>query len=178
MRMGPHRLVCHMWGIGAIGLGRAHRDGAHLGRRRVRSGQRWAAVGLGRVRERRHRACLVGRMVLGVHTTPGLVGSAEAGTRRVGHLALIIRLRVSAATATLMVITTTTGATAHVVTHVAVCRLGRFASQMCRLRTGPKGGLRRASLLVGRLLLIPKLSRYAKRKIDPGISPAFQAQLA
>lgn len=86
-----------------------------------------------------------------VGTTARLVRRAEIGTRGVRHLALIgSRLRVSTTTATLVMITTASSrTTSHMVAHVTVRRLRRFASQMSRLRSGTKGGLSiRAHLLL------------------------------
>lgn len=142
-RVGSHRLGSHVLTVGER-LGRhlrSHGDLVHLGSRRMSVGQSWAAAGLvWRVRERRERTSLVG-VELRTHVGSGarLVGRAEVGAWRVGHLALITRLRVSAAAATLVMIATTTrtgrGA------HIAMGGLGRFATEVGGLRTGAKGGL-------------------------------------
>lgn len=108
---------------------------------RVRQGRATVSL-VRRVRERRSEGTsLVMAMELRSHirTTSGLIWCrSEAGAWRVGHLALITGLRVSATSAALVRVTTTTGAsgtTGHVVAHVAMSRLGGFAAQVTGLGT-------------------------------------------
>lgn len=121
----------HLWG--------GHGDLVHLGSRGMRIGERRAAVGLvRRVREGRQRTTLVGAMELRAHvgSSARLVGGlSEVRARRVWHLSLVARLRVSAATAALVRVATTSRTATHVVAHVAVGRLGRLATQVLRART-------------------------------------------
>lgn len=161
-RVESHSLGAHVLPV-AVGLGghlgMSHGHLVHLRRGRVGVGQGRAAVGLvRRVGEGAHRATLAGAVELRAHvgTAPGLVGGAEVGTRRVGHLALVARLRVSSTAAALVRITAPTGATTHVVAHITVRRLGGFASQVSGLRTGTQGGLRRRAHLeeADRVLII------------------------
>lgn len=91
----------------------------------------------------RHRAALVRAVELRPHvgTATRLVGSrTEVGARRVWHLPLVARLRISATTAALVRVAPTSGARAHVVAHIAVCGLGGFATEV--LRAGTERSLR------------------------------------
>ena len=136
----------------------------------MRVGQSRTAAGLmWRVGERSERASSVGAVELRTHVGTGarLVGSrTEVGTWRVGHLTLVAGLGVSATTTTLVRIAATartSGRGSHLVAHITVCRLGRFATEMGRLGTGTKGGLRRRTNL-----LVKKRKRKRKIKISNG----------
>lgn len=143
------RLISHSLGSHVVSisirlrghLGMSHRHLVHLGSRGMRVGESRAAVCLvRRVRERRQRTALVVELRPHVGTTARLVRSlSEIRARRVGHLSLVARLGVSAATATLVRVATASRTVTHVVAHVAVGRLGRLATQM--LRTGAERSL-------------------------------------
>ena len=147
-------------------LGRSHGDLVHLGSGRGMSvGQSWAAAGLvWRIGERGERTALVA-MELWAHvgSAARLVGRAEVRARRVGHLTLITRLRVSAAAATIATTTGTSRSATNLVAHIAMRRLGGFATEMGRLRAGTKGGLRTLFRFKKNMLAIFKL-RYAQVK--------------
>lgn len=121
---------------------RGHGHWVHLRSSGVHVRERRAARCLVRRVRERHLSALVRAVELRTHvgTTARLVGSrSEGGARRVGHLRLVARLRVSATTAALMRVATTSGARAHVVAHVAVGRLGGFTTEV--LRTGTERSL-------------------------------------
>lgn len=125
MRVGwSHWLGSHMLRISTVGLRRhlcmSHWDLAHLGCHWVRVGQGRAAAGL-RGRESRHGSSLV-RVELRPHVmaASGLAGLTETGSRRERYRALMAGLRMTTATATLMVETTAARTTSHMVAHVAV----------------------------------------------------------
>lgn len=147
--LGAHMLSIRIVGLGGH-LGMGHGDlVVHLGSRGVCGSQRRAPL-VRRVGERGQRASLIRRVELRAHvgTTTGLVGGrAEAGAWRVGHLALISRLRVSASPTTLVGIVSASWRVAHMVAHVTVSRLGRFASEVGRLVSGAQRSLRSGAML-------------------------------
>lgn len=157
---------CHVLTVGErLGrhLGRSHGDLVHLGSRGMSVGKSWAAAGLvWRIGERGERTALL-ELWAHVGSAARLVGRAKVRPRRVGHLALIARLRVSAATATIATTTGTRGSATHLVAHIAMRRLGGFATEMGRLRAGTKGGLRTLFRFKKNMLAIFKL-RYAQVK--------------
>lgn len=131
-------------------------------------GQSWAAAGLvWRIGERGERTALL-ELWAHVGSAARLVGRTEVWARRVGHLTLIARLRVSAATATIATTAGTSGSATHLVAHIAMRRLRGFATEMSRLRAGTKGGLRALfRKKEENMLAICKL-RYVQVKQDIG----------